>query len=136
MSLNACGFFVFIPSFNKGSTGQANPFFLFHLTIPKLSYNTNIQPQLFQPSELVRKHHISKNQKFREERRRLKIRTLHIIIYYMPPTLYLPMCSTKDGGHIHFSPLLSLRKKKNIYINSPCTNVNIYIEIINNIIHF
>ena len=26
--------------------------------------------------------------------------------------------------------------KKNIYINSPCTNVNIYIEIINNIIHF
>lgn len=53
----------------------------------------------------------------------------------MPPTLYLPMCSTKDGGYIHFSPLLSLRKKK-IYINSPCTNVNIYIEIINNIIHF
>lgn len=32
----------------------------------------------------------------------------------MPPTLYLPMCSTKDGGH-NFSPLLSLRKKK-IYI--------------------
>lgn len=32
----------------------------------------------------------------------------------MPPTLYLPMCSTKDGGH-NFSPLLSLRKKKNIY---------------------
>lgn len=53
----------------------------------------------------------------------------------MPPTLYLPMCPTKDGG-IHFSPLLSLRKEKNIYINSPCTNINIYIEIINNIIHF
>lgn len=33
----------------------------------------------------------------------------------MPPTLYLPMCSTKGGGHIHFSPLLSLRKK-NKYI--------------------
>lgn len=33
----------------------------------------------------------------------------------MPPTLYLPMCSTKDGGHIYFSPLLSLRKK-NKYI--------------------
>lgn len=32
----------------------------------------------------------------------------------MPPTLYLPMCSTK-GGDIHFSPLLSLRKK-NKYI--------------------
>lgn len=32
----------------------------------------------------------------------------------MPPTLYLPMCSTKDGGHT-LSPLLSLRKKK-IYI--------------------
>lgn len=32
----------------------------------------------------------------------------------MPPTLYLPMCPTKDGG-IHFSPLLSLRKEK-IYI--------------------
>lgn len=30
----------------------------------------------------------------------------------MPPTSYLPMCSTKDGGHIHFSPLLTLRKKK------------------------
>lgn len=29
----------------------------------------------------------------------------------MPPTLYLPMCSTKDGGHT-FSPLLTLRKKK------------------------
>lgn len=29
----------------------------------------------------------------------------------MPPTLYLPMCSTKDGD-IHFSPLLTLRKKK------------------------
>lgn len=30
----------------------------------------------------------------------------------MPPTSYLPMCSTKDGGHTHFSPLLTLRKKK------------------------
>lgn len=29
----------------------------------------------------------------------------------MPPTSYLPMCSTKDGD-IHFSPLLTLRKKK------------------------
>ena len=135
MSLNACGFFVFIPSFNKGSTGQANPIFLFHLPVPKLSYNTNIQPQLFQPSELVRKHHISKNQKFREERRRLKIRTLHITIYYMP-LLYISPCVLQKTVDIHFSPLLSLRKEKKIYINSPCTNVNIYIEIINNIIHF
>lgn len=135
MSLNACGFFVFIPSFNKGSTGQANPFFLFHLPVPKLSYNTNIQPQLFQPSELVRKHHISKNQKFREERRRLKIRTLHILLYIICPLLYISPCVLQKTVDIHFSPLLSLRKKK-IYINSPCTNVNIYIEIINNIIHF
>ena len=29
----------------------------------------------------------------------------------MPSTLYLPMCSTKDGGHT-LSPLLTLRKKK------------------------
>lgn len=53
------------------------------------------------------------------------------------PLLYISPCVLqKRGGDIHFSPLLSLRKKKNIYINSPCTNVNIYIEIINNIIHF
>lgn len=32
----------------------------------------------------------------------------------MPPTSYLPMCSTKDGGHTLY-PLLSLRKK-NKYI--------------------
>lgn len=29
----------------------------------------------------------------------------------MPPTSYLPMCSTKDGGHTLY-PLLTLRKKK------------------------
>ena len=135
MSLNACGFFVFIPSFNKGSTGQANPFFLFHLPIPKLSYNTNIQPQLFQPSELVRKHHISKNQKFREERRWLKIRTLHITIYY---ALYFisPHVFYKRRWTYTLVPSSLLDRKINIYINSPCTNVNIYIEIINNIIHF
>ena len=136
MSLNACGFFVFIPSFNKGSTGQANPIFLFHLPVPKLSYNTNIQPQLFQPSELVRKHHISKNQKFREERRRLKIRTLHIIIYYMPPYFISPHVFYKRRWTYTLVPSSLLDRKKNIYINSPCTNANIYIEIINNIIHF
>lgn len=32
----------------------------------------------------------------------------------MPPTSYLPMCSTKDGGHIYFSPLLTFRKKIDI----------------------
>lgn len=53
----------------------------------------------------------------------------------MPPTLYLPMCSTKDGGYT-LVPSSLLDRKINIYINSPCTNVNIYIEIINNIIHF
>ena len=135
MSLNACGFFFFIPSFNKGSTGQANPIFLFHLPVPKLSYNTNIQPQLFQPSELVRKHHISKNQKFREERRRLKIRTLHITIYYAPYFIS-PHVFYKRRWTYTLVPSSLLDRKINIYINSPCTNVNIYIEIINNIIHF
>lgn len=52
------------------------------------------------------------------------------------PLLYISPCVLQKRADIHFSPLLSLRKKKNIYINSPCTNVNIYIEIINNIIHF
>lgn len=54
----------------------------------------------------------------------------------MPPTLYLPMCSTKDGGGTYTLVPSSLLDRKKIYINSPCTNANIYIEIINNIIHF
>ena len=52
------------------------------------------------------------------------------------PLLYISPCVLQKTVDIHFSPLLSLRKKKKIYINSPCTNANIYIEIINNIIHF
>ena len=111
MSLNACGFFVFIPSFNKGSTGQANPIFLFHLPVPKLSYNTNIQPQLFQPSELVRKHHISKNQKTREKRERLKIRVLHI--NYISPYFY-PPCVLRKAVDIHLVPSSHLERKIDI----------------------
>lgn len=32
----------------------------------------------------------------------------------MPPTLYLPMCSTKDGGHTLSPPSSLLKRKINI----------------------
>lgn len=100
-------FFVFIPSFNKESIRQDNPILLFSPIHSKTILQHQLTASTFSPAYLVRKHHISKNQKSREKRERLKIRVLHIIKY--APLLLSSMCSTKDGGHIYFSPLLTLR---------------------------
>ena len=53
----------------------------------------------------------------------------------MPPYFISPHVFYKRRWTYTLVPS-SLLERKNIYINSPCTNVNIYIEIINNIIHF
>lgn len=111
MSLNACGFFRFYTIHRQESPGQDNPILLFSPIHSKTILQHQLTASTFSPAYLVRKHHISKNQKSREKRERLKIRVLHI--YICPPTLS-PMCSTKGGGHIYFSPLLTFRKKIDI----------------------
>lgn len=51
------------------------------------------------------------------------------------PLLYISPCVLqKTVGTYTLVPSSLLDRKINIYINSPCTNANIYIEIINNII--
>ena len=112
MSLNACGFFRFYTIHRQESPGQDNPILLFSPIHSKTILQHQLTASTFSPAYLVRKHHISKNQKSREKRERLKIRVLHIIKY--APLLLSPMCSTKDGGHIYFSPLLTFRKKIDI----------------------
>lgn len=52
------------------------------------------------------------------------------------PLLYISPCVLQKTVDITLVPSSLLDRKKKIYINSPCTNANIYIEIINNIIHF
>lgn len=51
------------------------------------------------------------------------------------PLLYISPCVLQKTVTYTLVPS-SLLDRKKIYINSPCTNANIYIEIINNIIHF
>lgn len=135
MSLNACGFFRFYTIHRQESPGQDNPILLFSPIHSKTILQHQLTASTFSPAYLVRKHHISKNQKPEEERGRLKIRTLHITIYYMP-LLYISPCVLQKTVDIYTLVPSSLLDRKKIYINSPCTNANIYIEIINNIIHF
>ena len=97
MSLNACGFFRFYTIHRQESPGQDNPILLFSPIHSKTILQHQLTASTFSPAYLVRKHHISKNQKSREKRERLKIRVLHIIKY--APLLLSPMCSTKGGGH-------------------------------------
>lgn len=52
------------------------------------------------------------------------------------PLLYISPCVLQKTVDIYTLVPSSLLDRKKIYINSPCTNANIYIEIINNIIHF
>lgn len=111
MSLNACGFFRFYTIHRQESPGQDNPILLFSPIHSKTILQHQLTASTFSPAYLVRKHHISKNQKSREKRERLKIRVLHIIKY--APYFY-PPCVLRKMVDIYFSPLLTFRKKIDI----------------------
>ena len=87
MSLNACGFFRFYTIHRQESPGQDNPILLFSPIHSKTILQHQLTASTFSPAYLVRKHHISKNQKTREKRERLKIRVLHI---YICPPFFIP----------------------------------------------
>ena len=50
------------------------------------------------------------------------------------PLLYISPCVLQKTVDIYTLVPSSLLDRKKIYINSPCTNANIYIEIINNLL--
>ena len=110
MSLNACGFFRFYTIHRQESPGQDNPILLFSPIHSKTILQHQLTASTFSPAYLVRKHHISKNQKTREKRERLKIRVLHI---YICPLLY-PPCVLRKAVDITLVPSSHLERKIDI----------------------
>ena len=111
MSLNACGFFRFYTIHRQESPGQDNPILLFSPIHSKTILQHQLTASTFSPAYLVRKHHISKNQKTREKRERLKIRVLHI--NYISPYFY-PPCVLRKAVDIHLVPSSHLERKIDI----------------------